>query len=157
MEINSFLAEWAIGFLENKDAIKKEIIKVERNCEGFDFCIQCREKTKYFLVRPAFDGPILEKTKKEYSFGIIALNNAKNIKLLASEWKKLAEDRFLSVYFINPFSNTEKAWVIHPYTHNKVCDISSLETGLKSMAEMVEPITAEEAESRLKTTAVLNK
>jgi len=151
MEINLFLADWAIRLLENKDAVKKEIVNVERNCKGFDFCIQYKEKTKYFLVNPILNSSIFEKIKKEDSFGIITLNNPANIKFLTSEWKKLAEYRFLSFYFINPFSNTEKAWIINPHTHNKICDISSLETGLRSMAEMVEPITIGEAESRLKS------
>ena len=136
-EINSFLAEWAIRFLENKDAIRKGIVKIERTCEGFDFCIQYHEKTKYFLVKPILNSSIFEKIKKEESFGIIALNNAKNIKFLADRWKKAAEYKFLSFYFVNPFSNTEKAWIIYPYTHNVICDSSSLEMGLKSMAEMV--------------------
>ena len=34
MEINLFLADWAIRLLENKDAVKKEIVNVERNCKS---------------------------------------------------------------------------------------------------------------------------
>ena len=150
MEINSFLAGWVIRFLENKDAIRKDIVKIERNCEGFDFCIQYKEKAKYFLVKPIIDSSIFENIKKEESFGIIALNNARNIKFLANEWRRLAEYKFLNFYFISPFSNTEKAWIIYPYTHNMICDSSSLELGLKSMAEMVEPIGIEEIEGKIK-------
>ncbi|MEK6949618.1 MAG: hypothetical protein AABX34_05320 [Nanoarchaeota archaeon] len=156
MEINSFLAGWVIRFLENKDAIRKDIVKIERNCEGFDFCIEYKEKTKYFTVKPILDRSIFEKIKKEGSFGIIALNNAKNIKFLADQWKKAAEYKFLSFYFLNPFSNTEKIWIIYPYTHNMICDSSSLELGLKSMTEMVEPIGIGEIESKIKMQRNLN-
>ena len=149
MEINSFLAGWVIRFLENKDAIRKDIVNVERNCEGFDFCIQYKEKAKYFLVKPILDISIFEKIKKE-SLGIIALNNASNIKFLAGEWKGLAGHKFLSFYFLNPFSNTKKVWIIYPYTHNMICDSSSLGLGLRSMAEMAEPISIEELESKIK-------
>lgn len=102
MEINSFLAEWAIRFLENKDAVRKEIIKVERNWQGLDFCVQYKDRIKYFLVKPILDATIFEVLKKEESFGIIALNNPLNIKFLANKWKKSRGIQIFELLFFKP-------------------------------------------------------
>ena len=64
-------------------------------------------------------------------------------------WDKLIDFKFLSVYFVNPWSSLDKKWVIYPYTHNRIADEDSLETGLKSMFEMIEPLTESMIESKI--------
>ena len=49
---------------------------------------------------------------------------------------------------VNSFS--DKAWIISPYIHDKICDKAALEVGLKSMAEMVEIIGLEELNKKVK-------
>ena len=59
-------------------------------------------------------------------------------------WKRLIDFKFLNIIFVNPFSGFDKKWIVFPYTHHRVCDESSLELGLKSMFDMVEPIEEKE-------------
>lgn len=143
MDINSFLAEWVIKFLENKDAISKKIVAIDKKCKGFDFSVQYKDSIRYFIVKPRIDKEIFNVIKANTPLCIISLNNPNNIKFLVNEWKKISEYKALIFYFVNPFSNLDKAWIIMPYVHNRICDNSSLELGLKSMAEMVESISLE--------------
>ena len=148
--VNSFLADWTIKFLENKDAIKMEIVKIEQGKEGFDFVVNYKDRIKYFVIAPILDNDVSSRIKNEDHFGVVILNNPSNIRFIVSEWKKLANFKFLNIYFINPFSTADKAWVICPYIHDKVCDKASLELGLKSMAEMVDIIGMDELNKKAK-------
>ena len=67
-----------------------------------------------------------------------------------SNWKRLVDLKFLNIYFVNPFSGSEKVWIINPYIHDRICDKSSLELGIESMAEMVEIIGLEELNNKIK-------
>ena len=148
--VNSFLADWSIRFLKNKDSIKKEIVDIEKNKNGFDFTINYKDKTKYFIIRPILQNDMFDKIKWEEYFGIITLNNFVNIRFVVSNWKKIVDFKFLNIYFANPFSSSDKIWTINPYTHDKVCDKASLELGLRAMAEMVAPIGIEELNNKIK-------
>jgi hypothetical protein len=145
-----FLTEWCIRFLENKDIIRKEIIGVDKDKDGFDFVIRYKDKTKCFSVLPTLKDDILSKANNEGNFGFFTLNNIENIKFVLSNWKKLSEFKFLNIYFINPFSKSDRVWTLCPYIHERVCDKSSLELGLKSMAEMVEPVNPVELEDKIR-------
>jgi|TARA_B100001964_G_C14255374_1_gene612133 hypothetical protein len=148
--VNSFLADWTIRFLENKDAIKGEIVKIEKDKGGFDFVINYKDKVKCFIIAPILDNNASGRIKNEGHFGVVTLNNPSNIRSVINEWKKLADFEFLNIYFVNPFSSADKAWVINPYIHDKVCDKASLELGLKAMAEMVNIIGMDEMNKKVK-------
>jgi len=137
---HSFLVDWVIRFLENGDMVRKNIVSIEKNKNRFDFIIKYKDKTKYFIVNPFLEEDILNKIKEDTYFVVISLNNALNVAFVYNNWKKLIKYRFLSLYFINPFSKLDKVWTLTPYTHDKICEKDSLELGLKTMAEMVEPI-----------------
>ena len=148
--INSFLTDWGIRFLENKDSIRKEIAGIDKNCDGFDFIINCKDKAKCFIVMPLLEDDIFTRLKEDSYFGAITLNNPANIRFVAGHWDKLASFKFLSIYFVNPFSESDKAWAIIPQVHNKICDRASLELGLKSIAEMVAPLGVEELNNKVR-------
>ena len=149
--VNSFLADWSIRFLENKDAIKREIINIEKGKDGFDSIISYKDKIKCFIIVPTLEINIFDKVKNEGYYGIFTLNNPINIRFAVSNWKRLADFKFLNIYFVNPFSSSDKVWAICPYIHDRICDKSSLELGLKSMAEMVEIIGLEELSNKIKS------
>ena len=149
-DVNSFLADWIIKYLDNKDAIKKDIIKIEKNKEGFDFIVHYKDKLKYFIVKKSLDGVIFNKIKEREFFVIVTLNNISNMSFVVNNWEKFVDFKFLSIYFINPFSNLDKVWVINPYIHDKVCDKNSLYQGLKSMSDMVESIDERELQQKIK-------
>lgn len=146
--INSFLVDWSIRFLENKDVIRKEIINIEKGKRNFS--IHYKDKIGRFFVEPVLGDYIFSKIKNEDYIGFITLNNMANIKFVVSNWTKLIKFKFLSVYFINPFSTSDKVWIIRPYIHDRICDKASLELGLRSMAEMVNTINIEEIGRKIK-------
>ena len=148
--VNSFLVDWAIRFLENKDTIRKEIINIEKNENNSDFIIHYKDKVMYFIIKPILEGNIFSRINVNDSYGIFTLNNPSNLRFVVTEWKKLIEFKFLSIFFINPFSPAEKAWAISPYIHDRICDKSSLELGLKSMAEMVIPTGIEDLNNKIR-------
>ena len=148
-DVVSFLKDWFIRFLQNRDLVRKNIVSIDSK-EGFGFKVNYKDKAVNFLIVPILDSNNLEKIDNDKNFGLVALNNAKNLKFVYSNWKKFAEMRFLSLFFINPFSNADKAWILCPCVHGKICDKGSLEMGLKAMAEMVEYIGYEKIEERLK-------
>jgi len=146
------LADWIITYLKNRDLMFRKIESVEQNKDGFDFYIKFKDKEQFFLVMPLLqDIPnILSKFNSENHFGLVVFNTHENFDLLIKEWEKFAGIKNLSIYFINPFSNLDKKWIIHPYTHNNICEKNALKKGLKSMFEMVEPLTDHQIKDRFK-------
>jgi hypothetical protein len=149
-KVNSFVIDWSIRFLENKDAIKGEIVKVEKGKEGYGFIINYKDQIKYFIVKLILGKGVFDKIKNDKYHGIFTLNNPENIRFVVSNWDRLIGFKFLNIYFVNPFSKSDKSWTLCPYIHYKVCDKSSLETGLKSMAEMVNFLSLEELNNKVK-------
>jgi hypothetical protein len=70
--------------------------------------------------------------------------------MLVDNWDKLIKFPSLTLYFVNPFSKLDKKWLINPYVHSKICDDKSLKTGLKSMFEMVTPLSDADMEQKFK-------
>ncbi len=120
---DSFLIDWCIRFLQNKDSIRKEILNIEKTRQNA-FEVHCKDKVKPFFIAQILNHEVLNNLKTDSFIGIFTLNNPLNIRFIVTEWKKLAEFRFLSIFFINPFSSTEKVWAINPYIHDKICDKS---------------------------------
>lgn len=150
-DVNSFLADWSIRFLKNKDSIRQEITKIERNCGEFNFAVHYKDKVRQFIISPLLGENIFAKLKEDGHFAIISLNNPANIRFVVSQWEKLINFKFLSIYFVNPFSDSEKVWTIIPYVHDKICDKGSLELGLNSMAGMSAAIGMEELNRKVKS------
>ena len=147
----SFLVEWTASFVKNKDVIAKKIENIEKNRGGFDLYVKFKDKGQFFIISPSIDNLdlIIPKLKNDSHFCIVALNSSENLGSLIKNWNRLIEFRFLSVMFVNPFSQLDKKWTIYPYTHHKICDESSLKTGLKSMFGVVEPIEEKELAAKI--------
>ena len=148
---HSFLLEWAITFIRNKDIVSKKIEKIENAKDGFDFYVKYKDKEQYFIIAPNIKeiGPIIQKLNNDAHFCIVTLNSRENLNIIIKNWKKLVDFKFLSIIFTNPFSTLDKKWIIFPHTHNKICESSSLEAGLKSMFEMVEPIEGQQLVAKI--------
>ena len=139
---HSFLLEWAITFVKNKDIVSKKIEKIENGKDGFDFYVKYKDKEQYFIIAPNISNidSIIQKLNNNFHFSVITMNSKENLGIVIKNWKRLVDFKFLNIIFVNPFSESDKKWIIFPYTHNKICEASFLEAGLKSMFEMVEPI-----------------
>lgn len=142
----SFLMEWAVNFIKNKDIISKKIQNIENGKNGFDLHVKYRDREQYFIIAPNISNidSIMQKIDNSAHYTIVTLNSKENFDVVLKNWPKLVNFKFLSIIFVNPFSELDKKWVIFPHIHHRICDESSLENGLKSMFDMVEPIEEEQ-------------
>jgi hypothetical protein len=142
----SFLADWTVNFIKNKDIIAKKIQNIENGKNGFDLHVKYRDREQYFIIAPSISNidSIIQKIDNNAHYTIVTLNSKENFDSMLKSWHNLVSFKFLSIIFVNPFSQLDKKWVIFPHTHHKICDESSLENGLKSMFGMVEPIGEEQ-------------
>ncbi len=81
------------------------------------------------------------KLNEKGHFALVMLNTAANFEMIIESWNKLTKFNFLTLYFVNPFSKLDKRWMVKPYVHQKICDDTSLKTGLKSMFDMVDNLS----------------
>ena len=148
---HSFLVEWTINFVKHKDTLTKKIEKIEKNKDGFDLFVKYRDREQYFIIVPeiADIGAIVQKISNDKHFSIVTLNSKNNFEMILKNWNRLVSFKFLNIIFANPFSEIDKKWIIFPHTHHRICDESSLETGLKSMFQMVEPIEEQQLIARI--------
>jgi hypothetical protein len=145
-KIIQLIIEWAEHYFKSKDAFYKKIISIKKEDNGF--IINYKEKKETLIALPELSKINQFENINKISY-IITLNNRKNIDYLYNNWSKLVDLTTLKIYFINPFSTTEKRWIISPNIHAKVCDEDTLKLGLMSMFESVEPITEELLKNRL--------
>ncbi|MBI2557867.1 hypothetical protein HYW20_00955 [Candidatus Woesearchaeota archaeon] len=148
---HDFLVQWTISFIKNKDSIAKKIERMENGKDGFDLYVKYKDREQYFIIIPKLSDidPIIQRINNEHRFSIVALNSKENFDAVLKNWNKLIGFKFLNIIFVNPFSELDKKWSIFPHTHHKICDESSLETGLKSMFSMVEPIEERQLMAKL--------
>ncbi len=145
-KIRSFLTKWIVDYVKNRDIIEKKIESIEDK-ENIVH-VKYKDREQFILVIPYLENfDFLEKFEKQNYYMVVVLNTKENLDQLIKNWARLIGFKFLSVFFVNPWSSLDKKWIIYPYTHNNIADTSSLSTGLKSMFEMVEPVT----ESQLNT------
>ena len=149
---HSFLVRWTLDFLKNKDILTKKIVSIENNKDGFDMHIKYKDRDQYVIVIPQLNNidALVRKISSDSYFTIVALNSAENFEALLKNWKRFIDFKFLNIIFVNPFSGLDKKWIVFPYTHHRVCDESSLELGLKSMFDMVDPIEEQQLVSKIK-------
>ena len=141
-KLHSFLVEWTIKFVKNKDIVAKKIEQIENGKDGFDLHVKYKDREQYFIIvsKIADIDSIIQKINDKAHYSLVTLNSKENFEVVLKNWNKLIYFKFLSIMFINPFSETDKKWTVFPHTHHKICDEPSLENGLKTMFEMVEPI-----------------
>jgi len=155
-KLHSFLVDWTINFIKNKDIVAKKIEKIENGKDGFDLYVKYKDKEQYFIIAPnlADIDSIMQRivscervrneahshSTDKLHFTIVTLNSKENFEAMLKSWDKLINFKFLSIIFVNPFSDLDKKWIVFPYTHHKISDDSSLKNGLKTIFEMVEPI-----------------
>ena len=151
-KVKSFLVDWMVDFLKNKDMILKKMESIEKNKEGFDIYVKYNDKEQFFMVMPVLENAdeLLGRLDENRHFGLVVLNTMENFNFLVKNWNGFARFKSLCIYFVNPFSKLDKKWVIYPYTHNNYCERNSLERGLKAMFDMVEPLTESSIKDRFK-------
>ncbi|MBS3098378.1 hypothetical protein J4209_06310 [Candidatus Woesearchaeota archaeon] len=51
-KLHSFLVEWTINYVKNRDVIDRKIENIEEGKEGFDIVVRFKDKTQFFIVMP---------------------------------------------------------------------------------------------------------
>ena len=148
---HSYLKDWTINFIKNKDLVQRKIEHIGNGKDSFDIYVKYKDREQFFIVEPSIKDidAILKRFNKDSHCTIATLNSKYNFDIVSKNWDKLTSYKFLSIVFANPFSQTDRKWIIFPYTHHMICDESSLKTGLKSMFETVEPIEEEQLLSKI--------
>ncbi|HME87319.1 MAG TPA: hypothetical protein VKE88_02810 [Candidatus Nanoarchaeia archaeon] len=145
-KVVSFLKEWAVRYVKNKDLITKKIMSVEEFDDSFKIIRKDKEQTCYIVPFVHSDAKGLERVKsQEHNKAIFCFHTKENYEHMIKNWKYyVGFGRLFAIYFCNPFSKTDKVIVLNPHTHELISDEESLVTGLKTMAENVEYTTEDE-------------
>jgi hypothetical protein len=144
-KILNFLKTWAENYFKSRDAFQKSIQSIEQLPNGI--MITYKDKKEKIIVSLTLSE--INEPELQDAAALITINSSDNVDFLAENWKKFLKYPHLKVYFINPFSLTEKKWVISPHVHDKICDSVALKQGLLSMFGTCEPLTKELLESRI--------
>jgi len=147
-----YLSEWIIRFEKNKDLILKRMIDIGHNKEE-DLVIANLEKggKQAYLIDPFLDekqiSTIFERLKGYENCSLVVYNTKDNFDVIVDNWEKFVGfKRNFSISFINPFSRTDKRWVVYPATHSLVTDDSKTKQSLKILFSNVEATTKEDVE-----------
>jgi hypothetical protein len=137
-ELMNHLVNWFEIYLKNRDIILRKIVSIEKNDNIFK--VVFKDKIQIFYIFLNHMDINLELIKKEKNPSIVLINSPGNFSYLIGSWSKLIIIPSLSIYFVNPFSETDKKWIIFPYTHHQITENESLVNGLRSLYESVEQI-----------------
>ncbi len=140
------LTEWTLTFIKHMDVIKQHVASIvvsgsiisvmEKNNKKQDYFVLPRLDNLFNLFSAAAKSDI----DQNYAVFLVCANTIDNFKVLIQNWVKFASHQRLTIYFVNPVSNTDTKWVIKPWLHNKISDPESLEVGLKAIFDMVEEV-----------------
>ena len=147
-KIKEVLTEWAINFINHKAAIKNDLKKIVEDKIGIKAIYD--DKEVLVIIEPFIEDfdSLYNKIEKDQHISLILFNTIENFDIILEKWKRFIDLDKLTIYFVNMFSNTEIKWIVKPYLHNKITEEKALKTGLKSMFNMVEPITKEMVERK---------
>ncbi|MCX6706528.1 MAG: hypothetical protein NT001_00075 [Candidatus Woesearchaeota archaeon] len=145
-----------IRFIKNKDLILRRIIDVEHK-KGEDIIIAnlVDGGRHAYIVEPFIDekdiSKTIEKLKPYEMCSLVVYNTKANFDAIVRHWDKIAGfKKNFSVNFINPFSKSEKRWVVYPMTHELVVEKSKIGSSLKILFSNVDAVSKEEIENILK-------
>jgi len=149
-----YLAEWVARFVKNKDLIVKNILEISQK-EEIVIAKLKDGKEHIYLIEPFLDNSnlisSLDRLKGHDNCSLAVYNTKEAFDAVIKSWEKLAKfKRHFSIYFINPFSKTEKRWTLYPMTHDLVTEGAGLKAGLLSLFSTVDSTTKEEIERVLK-------
>jgi len=95
-KVNSYLLDWSINFIRNRDILTKKISDIKKKEIDFSVVNKDGKEIFYFIIPSIGDiSEILKKMNKNTHFGVFTLNNKNNIISLINNWKKIIEFEFL--------------------------------------------------------------
>jgi hypothetical protein len=129
------LREWVIEYIKHRDLFRKQIVKIED--KSTEVLVTYKNNSEHILISPKLSDAFVRLDDKK-NMSVVTLNKKENLNDLIKSWHKLSQNVALTIYFVNPESNTEQKWIIRPHLHSKVADDDALKPGLQSMFSMVE-------------------
>src|SRR3990167_669018 len=95
---HSFLVDWTVNFIKNKDIIAKKIEHIENGKDGFDLYVRYKDREQYFIITPKISDIdlILQKINNNSYFSIVTLNSKENFDIVLKNWNRLISFKFLN-------------------------------------------------------------
>lgn len=157
-KVTQFLFDWTFHFIKNKDIVLKKIVGIEEYVNQDYIFVEYKDKKMVYYVVPFIDdfekvwSSLQEFKNKTNSTGscIVMFNNKENLDNVIEKWDIINKDPKFQIVFSNPFSITEKRWIIIPHTHSMITEATALKSGLKSLFGTVDPISRKVAEKMIK-------
>ncbi len=137
----SILRDWTIEYLKHKDIIRRSIQSITVK-DPHTLLVVHKDKEQIYVIAPT----ILSFKEALVGRGVslVCFNTSQNFKMLMSHWSELVNAPHLCIYFVNPYSQQDKKWVIYPYTHHRITDKSALTLGLTTLFQSVDVFDAKE-------------
>jgi hypothetical protein len=129
------LKKWSLEYIKHKDAFLKQIQQIDEKPDGYHIRFKAKEES---IICNEDLGSALARVGEAKHASIYCVNTRSNFEILTTRWHTLATNEGLTIFFINPDSQTETKWVIRPHLHNRIADEESLKTGLRAMFDTVE-------------------
>ena len=155
MAAEDFLKDWVFTYLKNRDIMTHSIKEIKKGRKSVDVSYKDGKK-KTFKIVPVVES-FSQYTEEGTDVCVVVLNNKHNLTQLIKEWQSIKNNATLSIFFVNPFSDIDKQWILYPSTHARICDDDALELGLTSMYDTVTPILLEEYERTSRNAAMQGK
>lgn len=135
-----FLKNWTIEYVKHRDIIAKNITKIDDSKDDVILVKFKDKKEKIYVIVPNLKSlkDMIKLLEKNADIVLLCFNKKDNLSLIINGWDKLCKYPKLCIYFVNPFSNLDKKWIIYPKTHNMVTELEVLDTGLWSLFSGVE-------------------
>jgi len=131
--------------LKNKDLIHRKITTIKKQPDSIH--VTYKDKEHIYIVVLQLSTSTLAKIKDTHA-SIVCYNTKENIDFMLKNWETLAKLQNFSMFFVNPFSKTEKKWIIYPKTHHALSD--NHKDGIKTLSNNVDLITLKEVENIIK-------
>ena len=141
----SILKEWIVEYVKNKDIFAKSIKNIKKSNDKIT--VEYTDKIHTFIIIPFIkdiNSIILKLEQHKEFISLVTFNSKENLNIIIQNWNQLLKNPKFSIYFVNPFSELEKKWIIHPYTHSKISSPASLKKGLLALFSTVEEIKKED-------------
>src|SRR3989344_9165250 len=124
-----FLRDWTREFIKSKNVMTKSILSMDNS--GTELVVKHKDREQRVMIIPFMNSyyeVLKELAGNEAMYlTVVTFNSDKSFKALLESWKELVKFKNLNIYFANPFSMTDKKWIIYPHVHAKICDEDSLE------------------------------
>lgn len=142
-KLQSYLIEWLVRYIKNRDLILGQIKGVDE--QENRVLVKYEDKEQIYIVEPFLNDLSKIIEFKEYEFiTVVVYNTRENFDFVCENWDKLANfKKHFNIIFVNPFSNLDKKWSIYPCTHNMISERASLKKGLETLYNNVEEISKE--------------